>query len=55
MLDTKTEKFAEWTMPTPWTAPYYVMPDKNGDVWTGGMNTDRGVRLDPRPARPSST
>jgi len=24
MLDTKTEKFTEWPLPTPWTGPYYV-------------------------------
>jgi streptogramin lyase len=48
LFDTKTEKFAEWVMPTPWTWPYYVTRDKNGELWTGGMNTDRVVRLDPQ-------
>ena len=38
----------EWKLPTPYTAPYYVTFDKNGELWTGGMTTDRVVRLDPK-------
>jgi len=49
MFDTKTEKFVEWPMTTtPWTQPYDVALDKNGDVWTGSMINDRIVRLDPK-------
>jgi streptogramin lyase len=48
VLDTKSEKFTEWELPTPWTAPYHVTWDKNGELWTGGMTTDRVVRLDPK-------
>ena len=48
MFDTTTEKFSEWKMPTRFTSPYDVMWDKNGDLWTGGMTTDRVVRLDPK-------
>jgi streptogramin lyase len=48
MLDTTTEKFTEWALPTAWTAPYYVTWDKNGELWTGGMTTDRAVRLNPK-------
>ncbi len=48
MLDTKTEKFTEWPLPTAFTYPYDVMPDKNGELWTAGMSTDRVVRLDPK-------
>jgi streptogramin lyase len=47
MLDTKSGAIQEWQMPTPWTAPYDVVWDKNGELWTGGMTTDRVVRLDP--------
>ena len=47
MLDTKTLKFREWTVPTPWSGPYDVTVDKNGEAWTGSMLTDRGSRLDP--------
>ncbi len=45
MLDTKTGKFTEWQLPTPWTMPYPATGDKNGEAWTGGMNTDRVVRI----------
>ena len=47
MFDTRTEKFQEWRPPTPRTKPYDVAVDKNGDVWTGSMFTDRVVRLNP--------
>jgi virginiamycin B lyase len=48
MFDTKLEKFTEWPLPTKFTQPYDVIWDKNGELWTGGMTTDRVVRLDPR-------
>ena len=35
-------------MPTPWTQPYDVALDKNGEAWTGSMLNDRIVRLDPK-------
>src|SRR4029077_18315478 len=49
MFDTKTKKFLEWRMVTSWTDPYDAMLDKNGDVWTGGLVTDRVIRLTPDP------
>ena len=48
MFDTKEESFKEWKLPTPWTGPYYPTVDRNGDIWTGGMTTDRVTRLDPK-------
>jgi virginiamycin B lyase len=48
MFDTKTERFQEWEVPTPWSGPYDVAVDKNGEVWTGSMLNDRVVRLDPK-------
>jgi virginiamycin B lyase len=48
MFDTKEEKFQEWALPTKFTSPYDVIWDKNGELWTGGMTTDRVVRLDPK-------
>src|SRR5579871_2478337 len=47
MFDTKTEKFKEWEMPTPYSSPYDVTIDKNGEVWTGSMLNDRVSRLNP--------
>ena len=32
----------------PHTYPYRATVDKNGEIWTGGMHTDRAVRLDPK-------
>ena len=48
MFDTKTGEFNEWLAPTPWSAPYDVAVDKNGEAWTGSMSTDRVLRLDPK-------
>ena len=47
LFDTKTEKVTEWPLP-PHTYPYRAAVDKNGELWTGGMHTDRAVRLDPK-------
>jgi len=48
MFDTRTEQFREWPLPTgiKYFAPYDVVRDKTGKVWTAGMNTDRVLRLD---------
>jgi virginiamycin B lyase len=35
-------------MPSPWSAPYDVAVDKNGEAWTGSMLNDRIDRLDPK-------
>src|SRR5207247_8889116 len=48
MCDTKTARFQEWPVPTPHTAPYDVGLDKNGEVWSAGMEADRIIRMDPR-------
>jgi len=48
LFDTKTKQFQEWTDPTPWDAPYDVVCDKNGDLWTGGMTSDLITRLNPK-------
>ena len=48
MFDTKTEKFQEWSMPTPWTNVYDAIADKAGFAWAGGMNNDRVVRVNTR-------
>jgi virginiamycin B lyase len=47
LFDTNTEKTTEWQLP-PYTYPYRANTDKNGEIWTGGMHTDRAVRLDPK-------
>jgi len=48
VYDTKADNgtVKEYLMPTPWDSPYDAVPDKNGNVWTGSMFTDRISRLD---------
>ena len=45
MLDPKTNRIQEWTVPTKWSLPYQAKVDKNGDIWTGGMASDRIARI----------
>ena len=33
---------------SPWSNPYDVVRDKNGEAWTGSMSNDRVARLDPK-------
>jgi virginiamycin B lyase len=48
MFDTKEERMTEYPLPTKFTSPYDVIWDKNGELWTGGMTTDRVVRVNPK-------
>jgi streptogramin lyase len=48
VFDPKTEKFTEYALPTQYTNPYRATFDHNGEIWTGGMATDRVVRFDPK-------
>jgi len=43
----KTEKFVEYPLRAHLSVPLRV--DKNGEIWPGGMHTDRIVRFDQRP------
>ena len=45
MFDTKTEKFQEWKLPTPYSMPYDAIFDNSTYAWTGGMGNDRVSRL----------
>ena len=47
MFNTKTHRFKEWSIPTPWAGPYDVVVDKKGEIWGGGMHTDLIFRLHP--------
>jgi streptogramin lyase len=37
--------FKEWELPTQEFVPYDVVADKNGDIWAGGMNADKILRM----------
>ncbi len=45
VFDTKTEKLQEFSA-TPFFAPYDAVLDKNGEIWSGGMNSDTIMRVD---------
>ena len=45
MFDTKSKQFKEWQVPGQFFAPYDVTQDRLGNIWTGGMNADRIVRI----------
>jgi virginiamycin B lyase len=47
LFDTKTEKFTEYNLPE-YTYPYRANFDKNGEIWSSTMSTDRVVRMDPK-------
>ncbi|HEX4408679.1 MAG TPA: carboxypeptidase regulatory-like domain-containing protein [Xanthobacteraceae bacterium] len=47
MFDTKTEQFTEYPLPDR-TYPYRSQFDKNGEIWSSTMSTDRVVRSDPK-------
>jgi virginiamycin B lyase len=47
IFDTKTEKFTEYNLPE-YTFPYRANFDKNGEIWSSTMSTDRVVRTDPK-------
>jgi virginiamycin B lyase len=48
MLDPETKKITEWPLSIPWSGPYYVTWDKSGNLYTGGMTTDRLAKIDPK-------
>ncbi len=45
VMDIKTDQIQEWPLPANF-APYDAVMDRNGEVWTGGMNADTVVRID---------
>ena len=47
IFDTRSEKVMEYATPAS-TWPYRATIDKNGDIWTGGMHSDRAVRINPK-------
>ena len=47
LVDPKAGRVQEWELPTPFSWAYDAVQDKNGEVWTGGMTSDRVSRLNP--------
>lgn len=49
MLDTRTGRFQEWKMPTPYTTPYTAtVPDRHGYVYSSSNTSERLLRLNPK-------
>ena len=46
-LDPKARRVTEYTPPIPYDTFYEAMPDKNGEVWAGGLQSGRFWRFDP--------
>ena len=53
VFDPKTEQFTEYTLP-PYTFPYRAQFDKNGEIWSSTMSTDRVVRTRSQRPEPAS-
>jgi streptogramin lyase len=47
VFDTKTEQIQEFPTSAHF-APYDAVMDRNGELWTGGMNSDTIMRIDPK-------
>jgi streptogramin lyase len=45
VIDLKTQEIKEYKL-TPNFAPYDAVLDRNGEIWTGGMNADTIMRID---------
>lgn len=47
-LDAKTKRVAKYYPPIPFETYYEAMPDKNGEVWAGGLQSGRFWRFNPK-------
>ena len=47
-LDSETHKISEWYSPVPYDTFYEALPDKNGEIWAGGMQSGRMMRFNPK-------
>lgn len=50
-LDGKTHRVTEYVPPIPYESFYEAMPDKNGEVWAGGLQSGRMWRFNPTTER----
>ena len=46
-IDPKARRLTEYPPPIPYDTFYEVMPDKNGEIWAGGLQSGRFWRFDP--------
>jgi streptogramin lyase len=46
--DGKTHRIHQYFAPIPYETFYEAMPDKNGDIWAGGLQSGRLWRFNPK-------
>jgi virginiamycin B lyase len=47
-MNIETNKLTEWYSPVQYDTFYEAMPDKNGEVWAGGLESGRFMRFNPK-------
>jgi len=47
-LDPRTRHISEYYSPIPYDTFYEAMPDKNGEIWAGGLQSGRFMRFNPK-------
>lgn len=47
-MNIETKKLTEFYSPVPYDTFYEAMPDKNGEVWAGGLESGRFMRFNPK-------
>jgi streptogramin lyase len=50
-LDIKTRRLTEYYPPVPYETFYEALPDKNGEIWAGGLEGGRFWRYNPKTDR----
>jgi virginiamycin B lyase len=47
-VDPRTRHISEYYSPIPYDTFYEAMPDKNGEIWAGGLQSGRFMRFNPK-------
>ena len=47
-MDSETHKLSEWFSPVQYDTFYEALPDKNGEIWAGGLQSGRLMRFNPK-------
>ncbi|MBZ5643640.1 MAG: carboxypeptidase regulatory-like domain-containing protein [Acidobacteriia bacterium] len=47
-MDSETHKLSEWYSPVQYDTFYEALPDKNGEIWAGGLQSGRLMRFNPK-------
>ncbi|OFV96335.1 MAG: hypothetical protein A3H28_15030 [Acidobacteria bacterium RIFCSPLOWO2_02_FULL_61_28] len=50
-IDIKTKRVTKYYPPVPYETFYEALPDKNGEVWAGGLQSGRFMRFNPKTER----